>query len=90
MSRSQQRLGRQIFRSTAKRCRLGISFDIFLGQAKISDLSKAILPDQDILRFQISVNDVVIMKFLESEQYARRIKPGSFLFELPDLLQVEE
>ena len=76
-----QYLGCQILGSSTERVSLlGLRLQE-LSESEISEVNVARLIDQDILRFEISVHDAVIMKVAEGHCHLSCIEFDYFLFE---------
>ena len=58
--------GRQVFWSAAYRKGLIFLEDIVLGKPKVSQLNVAITSNQNVLRFQVSIENIHTMKVLKS------------------------
>lgn len=72
-------------------CRRGpIGFDILFAQAKICEDDVALWVQQDVLRLQVSVDDVEGVQVSQCARDLCRIKPGSGLQEAALSLKVVE
>merc|ERR1719215_1019171 len=71
MALVQQNLGSDVFRSAAQ----GVGSVLNdLCEAKVGQLHVAIVIDEDVLRLEIAVNDVVVMAILEDRCYLRSVE----------------
>ena len=61
-----------------------------LGQTKVRDLNVSVDIYQDILRLDVSVDNILIMQVLKTEQQLRKIKSSLLFCELLDFAQMEE
>lgn len=80
-------LGRQIFRCAAQGPRPTLHP---LGEAKVGDLQVTLRVDQEILRLQIPVDQIEVVKVLEREYNLSRVKTRVRLREAADLAKMAE
>ena len=63
---------------------------MFLRQSEVSDLSVPVLVNENVLRLQVSIYDVILVKFLDSQNKLGDIKLSDFFVEMSSSLQMEE
>lgn len=77
-------------RRTAEGRRGAVGFDVLLAQAEICEDDVALRVQQDVLRLQISVDDVEGVEVAQRAGDLRRVEPGSGLQEAALSLKVVE
>lgn len=77
-------------RCTAEGRRGAVGFDVLLAQAEICEDDVALRVQQDVLRLQISVDDVEGVEVAQRAGDLRRVEPGSGLQEAALSLKVVE
>ncbi len=60
--------GHPVGRAAERLCLCVVSFNDLFGATEICQLTAAIVSNEDIRRLYISVNDIVVMKILETKQ----------------------
>ena len=89
MSLPKQYLRAHVLRRSTKR--MGPLFHSYdLRKTKVCDFNMAIDVDQYILRFDITINNVHVMKVFKSEEQLSKVKSSLVLSELLHLAEVEE
>lgn len=89
MAYSLKHFWRHILRRTAKRVTFLHSWNDFC-QAKVRNLDVTINIDENVLRFEVAINDIEIMEVLDPEQNLAKIKLGQFFRKTFKFAQVEE
>jgi hypothetical protein len=66
------------FRSTTE-CACSRSIvHVFLAQTVIRNLDVAIQGEQNVVKFQVAINDTILMEILERQAHFRSIKPAQY------------
>lgn len=86
----QQDLGSEVLSGTAERVGRVILREIGFGQAKVTEGNMAISIQQDILRLEIAIDDVMIVEMLQRKDQFCNVKLGPRLLETALLLQMPE
>ena len=81
--------GRQILRRTAERLRLLVALEN-LGETEVGQRDVAILTHEDVLRLQITIDNLLLMQMAKGESHGQRVELGPLLGELTRLAQVHE
>lgn len=88
MAHSFQHLWRQIRHRSAERFCTFVAFeDAFFRETEISKLRMAIKRDNDVIRLQISINDVSFVQIFKSEQNLTNVGASSLFWQFSLLLQ---
>jgi len=82
-----EHFGCQVLRSAAERISARLAV---LGKSEVCQFEVALLVDQDVLRLQISVNDIQGMQVLEHQRHLRGVKHGMLLSQFALRSQVGE
>jgi len=80
-----------VLKSSTERVSASIlALDSLLTQSKISEFGVPISPDQNVLRFHVSVDDAVFVQFIKSKQDVCCIEDSRVLFETTNVRYVEK
>jgi hypothetical protein len=90
MALVQEDLRSKILSCTTDALGVVVAVDVLLGKPKISDLDVPVVAHQHVFWLQISVQNVLGVQMVQSQEYVRSVKSGSVFFESPNLRQVEE
>lgn len=83
-----QHFWRQVGRATAEGLGELLLADVLLGQSKVSQAAVTVRIDEDVLRFEVAVDDVEAVDVLDGEDDLRNEESGLMLFEDLPLVQM--
>lgn len=84
-----QNLGRQVIGRATEGVGLGVSFE-HLSEAEVSQADVAILVHQNVLRLQVTVDDVLLVQVTQGHSDLDCVESGPLFVEPRDLPQVHE
>jgi hypothetical protein len=61
-----------------------------LGETEVSQADVTIFTHKDVLRLQVTVNDLLLMEMTDSQGDGKRVELGTLLRELPSLPEMSE